>query len=178
MNADVAPENNTGIITANWTDNQNNSWTFVQTEFEPTTQLYFEGLFPNGTANLKYKNDSIAVNSWLHGNTKSTPPVLPTEFAYIATWGNGELWKNGDSQGMFSGHMMLTEGVRDPITGKVYNANQTGLYSPKNPADGYADPNTAQVHLIISSPSNTMTNNFPPQFDFINHLMFYDIEVR
>ncbi|MDR4491205.1 MAG: hypothetical protein R2685_09945 [Candidatus Nitrosocosmicus sp.] len=180
LKVDVDPENNTGIIKANWTDNanNNNNWTFIQTEFKPTKQLYFEGLFSNGTAKLEYKNDSIAVNSWLHGNTKSTPPVLPTEFAYLATWGKGHLWKNNESQGIIPAHMMLTEGVRDPITGKVFNANQSGLYNPTNPSDGYADPNTVQAHLIIRSPSDKMTDNYPPQFEFTYHLMFYDIDVQ
>lgn len=178
LNADVNPENNTGIISANWTDFNDDNWTFVQTEFEPGRQLYFEGILSNGTADLKYGNDSIAVNHWLHGNTKAGPPVLPTEFSYVSSWGIGELWKNGESLGTFSGHLMLTEGVRDPTTGKVFNANQTGLYSPMNPADGYSDPHTAQVHYIIQSSPGAMTNNFPPQFDFTYHLMFYDIQVE
>jgi hypothetical protein len=34
------------------------------------------------------------------------------------------------------------------------------------------------VHLIIQSPMGAMTNNFPPQFAFTYHLMFYDIKVQ
>ena len=47
-----------------------------------------------------------------------------------------------------------------------------------NPADGYSDPKAAQVHLSIQSPPGPMTNNFPPQFEFTDHLMFYDIKLR
>lgn len=74
--------------------------------------------------------------------------------------------------------MMLTDGVRDPISGMVFSANKTSAYSPMNPADKYSDPMSAQVHLIIQSPPGPMTNNFPPQFEFTDHLMFYDIELR
>jgi hypothetical protein len=86
--------------------------------------------------------------------------------------GPGELWKNGESLGTFGGHMMLTDGVRDPISGKVFSANRTSSYNPMNPADGYSDPKTAQVHLIIQSPMGPMTNNFPPQFESTHHLIF------
>jgi hypothetical protein len=30
------------------------------------------------------------------------------------------------------------------------------------------------VYLIIQSPMGAITNNFPPQFAFTYHLMFYD----
>ena len=178
IDVDVDPITQTGIINASWVDNENNNWSFVQTQFTPARQLYFEGVLPNGTASTRIGNDSVAINHWLHGNTNAGPPVLPTVFTYLATWGPGELWKNGESRGTLHGHMMLTDGVREPTSGKVFTANKTSAYNPMNPADGYSDPNTAQVHLIIQSPPGPMTNNFPPQFEFTDHLMFYDIKLR
>ncbi|MGC1134579.1 MAG: hypothetical protein WA941_17255 [Nitrososphaeraceae archaeon] len=178
---DVDPITQTGVINATWVDNENNNWSFVQTQLMSgpmTGELYFEGVLPNGTAKIRLGNDSIAVNHLEHGNTMAGPPVLPTQFTYLGTWGPGELWKNGESLGMFGGHMMLTDGVRDPISGKVFSANKTSVYNPMNPADGYSNPNAAQVHLIIQSPMGPMTNNFPPQFETTYHLMFYDIKLR
>jgi hypothetical protein len=52
-----------------------------------TGELYFDGILPNGTANTKIGNDSVAINHWEHGNTNAGPPVLPTVFTYVATWG-------------------------------------------------------------------------------------------
>jgi hypothetical protein len=176
----VDPATQTGVINASWVDNENNNWSFIQTQFmsgQMTGELYFDGVLPNGTANTKLGNDSVAINHWEHGNTNAGPPVLPTVFSYVSTWGPGELWENGESLGIFGGHMMLTDGVRDPISGKVFSANRTSSYNPMNPADGYSDPKTAQVHLIIQSPPGPMTNNFPPQFESTYHLMFYDIKL-
>jgi hypothetical protein len=178
INVNVDPITQTGIINASWVDNENNNWSFIQTQFMPGQQLYLHGILPNGTVNTRIGNDSVAINHWEHGNTNAGPPVLPTVFTYVATWGPGELWKNGENLGIFGGHMMLTDGVRDPISGKVFSANKTSVYNPMNPADGYSDPNTAQVHLIIQSPPGPMTDNFPPQFEFTAHLMFYDIKLR
>jgi hypothetical protein len=175
INVDVDPITQTGAINASWVDNKNNNWSFIQTQFIPGQQLYLEGILPNGTANIMIGNDSVAINHWEHGNTNAGPPVIPTVFTYVATWGPGELWKNGDNLGMLGGHMMLTDGVREPTSGKVFSSNQTSVYNPTNPADGYSDPKTAQVHLIIQSPPGLLTNNFPPQFESTYHLMFYDI---
>ncbi|MGA7369091.1 MAG: hypothetical protein WBX01_08175 [Nitrososphaeraceae archaeon] len=178
IDVDVDPISQTGMINATWVDNENNNWSFTQTQFMPGQQLYFEGILPNGTAKTIIGNDSVAINHWEHGNTNGGAPVLPTVFTYVGTWGPGELWRNGENLGTVGGHMMLTDGVRDPISGKVYAADKASTYNPMNPADGYSDPKTAQVHLIIQSPPGPMTNNFPPQFDFTAHLMFYDIEVN
>lgn len=181
IDVDMDPPTQTGVINASWVDDENNNWSFIQTQFmsgQMTGELYFEGILPNGTVKIRFGNDSVAVNHWEHGNTNAGPPVLPTVFTYVATWGPGELWKNGESLGTFGGHMMLTDGVRDPISGKVFSSDRTTPFNPMNPADGYSDPKAAQVHLIIQSPPGPMTNNFPPQFEFTDHLMFYDIKLR
>jgi len=74
---------------------------------------------------------------------------------------------------------MVTDGVRNPITGMVLNAARTAKFYPMTPADGSSNTNAAQVHLIIQSPTRAMTNtpihNLPsPTY----HLMFYDITVQ
>jgi hypothetical protein len=177
IDVDVDPITQTGVINASWVDNENNNWSFTQTQFMQGQELYFEGILPNGTAKITLGNDSIAVNHLEHGNTKAGPPVLPTVFTYVGTWGPGELLKNGENLGTFGAHMMLTDGVRDPISGKVFSSDRTTPFNPMKPEDGYSDPNAAQVHLIIQSPMGQMTNNFPPQFEFTYHLMFYDIKL-
>lgn len=70
------------------------------------------------------------------------------------------LWKNGENLGMFGGHMKITDGIRDPISGMVFSANITSPFNPMNPTDGYSDLKSAQVHLIIQSPPGPITNNF------------------
>lgn len=178
INVDVDPLKQTGSINATWVDNDNNNWSLTETKFMPGMELYFNGILPNGTASMRLGNDSIAINHWEHGNTGAGPPVLPTVFTYVATWGPADVSKNGQKVGTFDAHMMVTDGVRDPISGKVLNSNKSAPYNPMNPADGYSNPNTAQVHLIFQSPMGNMTNNFPPQFQMMTHLMFYDIKVQ
>jgi hypothetical protein len=74
---------------------------FVQSGGPMTGELYFDGILPYGTANMRIGNDSVAINHWEHGNTNAGPPVLPTVFTYVGTWGPGELWKNGENLGTF-----------------------------------------------------------------------------
>jgi hypothetical protein len=71
INVVVDPITHTDVINASWVDNENNNWSFIQTQFMPARQLYFEGVLPNGTANTRIGNDSIAINHWLHGNTNA-----------------------------------------------------------------------------------------------------------
>lgn len=175
---DVDPLTQTGSMNATWVDNDNNNWSLTQTKFMAGQELYLAGILPNGTANVKLGNDSVALTHWEHGNTGGGPPVLPTLFTYVATWGPADVFKNGQKTGTFGAHMMLTDGVRDPISGKVFNANRSAPYNPMNPADGYSNPNASQVHLIFQSPMGQMTNNFPPQFEMTEHLMYYDIKVQ
>jgi hypothetical protein len=178
IHIDVNPATQTGQINATWVDSNNTQWRYNQAKFTEGHELYFEGLYSNGTAKIRFGSDSIAVNHYEHGNTGAGPPVLPTLFTYLGTWGPAQVWKNGKLLGTFMAHMMVTDGVRNPITGKVLNAAGTAPFNPMTPADGSSNPNAAQVHLIIQSPMGAMTNNFPPQFAFTYHLMFYDITVQ
>jgi hypothetical protein len=90
------------------------------------------------------------------------------------------VWKNGKLLGTFSAHMMVTDGVRDPITGKVLNAAGTTPYNPTTPWDGSSNHNAAQVHLIIlpSMGGTSMGGRTSLGGGFANHLMFYDITVQ
>jgi hypothetical protein len=184
IHIDLNPVTQTGQIDATWVDSNNTQWRFTQTKFTKGAELYFDGIYPNGTAKLRIGSDSIAINHWEHGNTGGGPPVLPTVFVYLASWGPAQMWKNGKLLGTFSAHMMVTDGVRNPITGKVLNAAGTAPYNPMTPADGSSNRNAAQVHLIIlpsggGMSMGGMTNSGGGMANmFANHLMFYDITAQ
>jgi hypothetical protein len=86
IHIDLNPVAQTGQINATWVDSNNTQWRFNQTKFTKGVELYFDGMYPNGTAKLRIGSDSIAINHWEHGNTGG-PPVLPTVFTYLASWG-------------------------------------------------------------------------------------------
>ena len=77
IHIDVNPVTQTGQINATWVDSNNTQWRFNQTKFTEGHELYFEGLYPNGTAKIRFGSDSIAVNHWEHGNTGAGPPYFP-----------------------------------------------------------------------------------------------------
>jgi hypothetical protein len=174
---DVDPETNTGKIEATWTDNEGNEWRYLQTEFSGGNELYYEGFDEDGNAITRLDSDPIAINHFEHGTTGAGPVVEPTLFVYLATWGPAQVWKNGEKLGEFEGHMMITDGARDPETGIIYNSDKSGPYSPMKPGDASVNHDIAQVHLVFHTPAGDMTNNFPPPYEFFYHLMFYDIKV-
>ncbi|HYZ60720.1 MAG TPA: hypothetical protein VE544_13770 [Nitrososphaeraceae archaeon] len=63
IDVDVDPATQTGVINASWVDNENNNWSFIQTQFmsgQMTGELYFEGILPNGLQ----KSDLVMIR-WL-----------------------------------------------------------------------------------------------------------------
>lgn len=162
---DVDPDNNTGRVEALWMDREGNQWRFVQTQFEGGETVFFRGVDENGEPILVNTTDPVAVNGFHHGNTAFSPS-LPVVFAYLATWGPSDVWRNGEKIGTVPGHLMITNGVRDPGNWRVWaDENKTAIYDPQNPSQGYADPSVAQAHVI-----------FFPQDTLPHHLMFHDIK--
>ena len=78
----------------------------------------------------------VVTNHILHGSSRLGTSLMPTEFAYVAFWGMGELRKNGevvDKPRLI--HGMLTEYVR------------TGDY--KIGFDRQVDPTQVHFHLMV-----------------------------
>jgi hypothetical protein len=95
----------------------------------------------------------------------------------LASWGPAEVFKNGASQGIFEGHMMVTDGARNTETGKIVQSDGTTPYSPMSPGNSLVNRNTAQLHLVYhTAPAPEMTANFPPPFEVFNHVMFYNLD--
>ncbi|HJT21799.1 MAG TPA: BON domain-containing protein [Nitrospira sp.] len=68
-----------------------------------------------------YQSGGIAKFVTLHGLTRQGGPILPKTYAYLAGWGSPcTVWKDDSVlYDKFDCHFMLTEGVRDPVTGEV-----------------------------------------------------------
>ncbi len=175
VEVDLDPISNTGTITAEWTDPEGNDWRLEQTKFGGGNELY-PGELVDGTLQYELDADPIAINHYEHGTTGAGPPVEPTLFVYLASWGPAEVWKNGESQGTFETHMMVTEGARNPETGKIVKSDGDTPYSPKTPGDSMVNDHAAQLHLVYHTPAGDPTNNFPPPFEVFEHLMFYNLD--
>ncbi|MDE1765599.1 MAG: hypothetical protein KGI27_04885 [Thaumarchaeota archaeon] len=173
---DLDPEKKTGFIIAHWTDLQGNTWMLQQTKFSGGNELYV-GETKNGTTQYTLAADPVMINAWMHGTTGAGPTFEPTLFNYLASWGPAEVWENGKSLGMFQTHMMVTDGARDPVTGKITKSDGVTPYSPNTPWDSKVNHNIAEMHLVFHTPAGNMTDNFPPPFKTFTHLMFYDIHV-
>lgn len=79
----------------------------------------------------------VVTNTILHGFSRIGTPLMPSEFAYAAFWGMGQVLKNGkETDGPREVHVMLTEQVR----GKDYQ-----LVS-----DPEVDPTKLQLHIIVA----------------------------
>lgn len=170
------PKSNKGSILAEWTDPDGNDWRLEQTKFGGGNELY-PGELVDGKLQYDLDADPVAINHYEHGTTGAGPPVEPTLFVYLASWGPAEVWKNGKSQGTFETHMMVTDAARNPETGKIVKSDETTPYSPMTPGDSKVNKHTAQLHLVYHTPAGDPTNNFPPPFEVFEHLMFYDIDV-
>jgi len=88
-------------LTARWQDNQGNTYSV-----RCCAKLATHGLeFPTF--------GGVMTNHILHGSSRIGTPLMPTEYAYLAFWGMGEVRKNGevtDKPRLI--HGMLTEYVR------------------------------------------------------------------
>ena len=177
IQVDLDPIANTGIITAEWTDLEGNEWTYKQTQFAGGNEMYI-GETVDGVTQTTLDLDPVAINHFEHGTTGAGPPIEPTLFVYLASWGPAEVFKNGESQGTFETHMMITDGARDVTSGKIFQSDGTTPYSPMFPENSLVNHNTAQIHLVYhTAPAPEMTNTFPPPFEVFEHTMFYDIDI-
>lgn len=120
----------------------------------------------------KFKMIKTDVN--LHGATggdvdpKMSPPVLPQVWTYAATWGPAKVFHNGKLAWKGPAHLMVTEEVRNPKTGKV------DFKGPKNaksyPGSVY-NKHAMQIHLV-AHPMEQPTKGYLPPYTRFVHLMY------
>ncbi len=110
-------------MTASWKDKQGNTY-----------MVKCSQVAPHGDAHPVF--GGVVTNHLMHGFTNVGTPLMPTEFAYFAFWGKGNIYKNGkllDSGRMI--HGMLTEDVRLPNDDLAF--------------DSQVDPTKLIFHLIV-----------------------------
>jgi len=123
-----------------------------------------------------FMEGGVADFVYLHGDTMQGPPVMPKTRTYLAAWARADVFLNGELVYKdLDGHIMYTEGTRDPKSGKIYSSDRKGVYSPKNPTDfSIFDPDATELHFVAHSEVKDM-GNFPPHSVWI-HLNFQDVE--
>jgi len=181
---DVQPMTNTGFIDAEWTD-RNGRWTYKQVRFtHPDHHPSGARIGSSVTQVDAILNEAISHNAYLHGDTASGQPVLPTIFTYLATWGPASVTLNEEPfqnpfefpRPLWIGHLMVTEGARRPdgtvrtLSGEIYN--------PSRAAEGVVEPGDLEVHLTFHDDVFPHTSNIPPIFSFFYHLVFEDVKIE
>ncbi len=123
-----------------------------------------------------FKEGGVADFVYLHGDTKQGPPVMPKTRSYLAAWGRADVFLDGELVYKdLDGHIMYTEGTRDPGNGVIYSSDRKGVYSPKNPTDfSIYDPDARELHFVAHSEVKDM-GNFPPHSVWI-HLNFQNVK--
>ncbi len=147
---ELSPAQNSGLIVATF-KGSDGTWKIVQKKFK-----------------------KVATDVNLHGATggdvdvKLSPPVLPQVWTYVATWGPAKVYHNGKLAWTGPAHLMVTEEVRDPATGKV------DFKGPMNineyPGSVY-NKHGIQIHYV-AHPMGEKTKGYLPPFKKFVHLMW------
>jgi len=120
----------------------------------------------------KFKMIKTDVN--LHGATggdvdrKMSPPVLPQTWNYVATWGPAKVFHNGRLAWKGPAHLMVTEEVRDPGSGKV---DFKGPMKVKEYPGSVHNKHAMQIHFV-AHPAEQPTKGYLPPFTKFVHLMY------
>lgn len=144
------PEKKTGIVVATF-KGPDGEWKVIQKKFK-----------------------AIATNVNLHGATggdidpKLSPPVLPKVWTYVATWGPGTVYHNGKLAWKGPTHLMVTEEVRDPVTGKV---DYKGPMKAKEYPGSVHNKMGIQIHFV-SHPNEPQVKGYLPPYRKLLHLMW------
>ena len=159
-----------GFVTINVNDLTNTGT--VVASWEATDYYGYSGTFTaviNGwQAAADWQDGGIVQGIYAHGDTGRGPPVLPTVYAYLAGYGVGNVYLDGVLMWEdLDAHFMITDGTRDPVMKKVWNADGTDLFSPMSPADGKVFPDTLLTHIVLHSEDED-TGNFPAFTEFLH----------
>lgn len=147
---DLDPQSNSGLIVATF-KGADGTWKIVQKKFM-----------------------KIATDVNLHGATggdvpaKLSPPVLPKVWTYVATWGPAKVYHNGKLAWMGPSHLMVTEEVRDPETGKV---DFKGPKMVKDYPGSVYNKHGIQIHYV-AHPKGEKTKGYLPPYEKFVHLMW------
>ncbi len=142
-----------------------------------------------------YQSGGIAKFVTLHGLTRQGAPILPKTYAYLAGWGSPcTVWKDDSLlYDKFDCHFMLTEGVRDPVTGEVpgfpdkrdvrellrgqrwqgdYERNENTRRRIRDAAD--VSRMGLQLHVVAHSPERD-TGHLPP-YETAMHFLWMNVQ--
>ena len=181
---EVQPMTNTGFILAEWTD-RNGDWTFKQVRFLHPDH-HPSGVRIGSSVNWvdSVLNEGISHNVYLHGDTASGPPMMPTVFTNLATWGPASVTLNGEPfdnpfeipAPLWGGHVMVTEGTRRP-DGTIRTLSGE-IYDPSRAAEGALEPGDLEVHLTFHDDLFPRTSSLPPVYSFFYHILFEEVRIE
>lgn len=124
---------------------------------------------------LAYREGGVADFVYLHGDTKQMGVAYPKIRAFLAAWGTADVYVNEELvYENIWGHMMYTEGFRDPDTKAIYNRDRSGYYDYRYPTDySIAASEEKNLHMCVSIWEGD-SNNLPPNTMWIM-LLFQEV---
>ncbi|NHZ70091.1 MAG: hypothetical protein GWP18_00440 [Proteobacteria bacterium] len=151
----------------------------IDAEFEftsPGGDINYRLVVKKALPEIDHENfGGVGVNALQHGATGIGTPLMPQLMSFIAFWGAGDLYVNGELQpDKRFVHFMLSENVRDEDYNLVFN-------------DGVDPEGSWQAHLILPpvalGSNGPFANPVPTGFELPNekdqpflHIMFEDVE--
>lgn len=120
-------------------------------------------------AGKPFQDGGIAGNLHEHGATGVGDTSIPEVHADMAAWGTANV-TIGDkplpdpvtgNATWLAHYMVISTGVRDDTTHQIWNQAKSAPYDPSNAADGYAQPEDYEIHLVLK-PNKAPDGNFTP----------------
>lgn len=142
----------------------------VVAEFTEGTDRY-RILFDRYRASQPFQDGGIATRVYEHGDSGNGDPLYPKTWLYLAGWGTGTMFKNGEVLYKdYATHFMVMERSRDPRTQEVRYPVKRTL------PGGETDPAGMEIDLWFRS-KETNNQNFPP-FETFVHLYWEEVTWR
>lgn len=119
-------------------------------------------VFDRFAASKPFQDGGIATRVYEHGDSGNGDPLYPKTWLYLAGWGTGTMYKNGQVLYKdYAAHFMVMERSRDPQTHEVRYPLKRTL------PGGETDPAAMEIDLWVRS-KETNNKNFPPYETFVH----------
>ena len=157
-----------GTITIELNADQNEGSVVVEFEgsTQPSTGVQLDGEFRIEHTIFEqsspFHEGGVGDHVLMHGDSGQEGGFIPRIVAPVSTWGHADLMFGGSTfAGNVGAHMMLMPGIRDE-EGRILKADGECCYDPNNPSDGYADPDSFEIMILLFQGSSSGYSSSDP----------------
>ncbi|MCA9973975.1 MAG: SUMF1/EgtB/PvdO family nonheme iron enzyme, partial [Anaerolineales bacterium] len=106
--------------------------------------------FSAAPTNAAFKEDGIGDFVHMHGLSGNELSLYPEMDAYVATWGQADLYLDDTLIMPNLGiHVMYSDGIRDDDAHFARRADGSCCFSPDSPGDSFLDPNEQEISIWL-----------------------------